>query len=255
MDDKNQKELASESGNWLSVSRTKLICGLIEQNLETEHTSDKGTNILDFGAGAGKGVEFWRKYGEVDVVEPGNFFLSLLRKNSFIRTILSNKWEETLPNDTYDFILLLDVIEHLDFPSQVLSRLSFSTKKGGYLIITVPAYEWLFSNHDVALDHKRRYTRHTLNSEIPKNFELIKISHFVTILFPIAAGIRIFSRIKYLLSTSSDRNKNMRKQSSSQLGFLDKILKNVMSFEVSKIIKGSNMKFGLSIVAVYKKIE
>jgi hypothetical protein len=47
----------------------------------------------------------------------------------------------------------------------------------------------------------------------------------------------------------------MRKQSSSQLGFLDKILKNVMSFEVSKIIKGSNMKFGLSIVAVYKKIK
>jgi SAM-dependent methyltransferase len=254
MDEQNQKDLASEYGNWLSVSRTKLICGLMQQNLKSEYISDKGINILDFGAGAGESVVFWRKYGVVDVVEPGSYFLSLLRKNSFIRTILSNEWEEKLPYDTYDFLLLLDVIEHLDFPSQVLSRLSASTKKGGYLIITVPAYEWLFSNHDVALDHRRRYSRNALKSEIPKNFELIKISHFVTILFPIAAGIRLFSRLKYLLFASQNSKRNIRKQSSSQLSFLDKILKKLMSFEVSKIVKGSNMNFGLSIVAVYKKI-
>jgi SAM-dependent methyltransferase len=254
MNDQNQKDLASESGNWLSVSRTSLICGLIQQNLKAEYTSNEATNILDFGAGSGESVVFWKEYGEVDVVEPGDYFLSLLRKNSLIRLILSDKWEENLPYDTYDFILLLDVIEHLDFPSQVLSRLSCSTKKGGYLIITVPAYQWLFSNHDVALDHRKRYTRNSLKSEIPKNFELIKISHFITVLFPIAAGIRLFSRLKYLLSASGDINRGIRKQSSSQPSFLDKILKNIMSFEVRKIVKGSDMDFGLSIVAVYKKI-
>jgi hypothetical protein len=254
MDDQTQKDLASESGNWLSVSRKALICGLMEQNLKSQHTSDKGINILDFGAGSGDSVVFWRKYGEVDVVEPGDYFLSLLQKNPFIRKILSNEWEETLPYETYDFILLLDVIEHLDFPSQILSRLSSSIEKDGYLIITVPAYQWLFSNHDVALNHRRRYTRNTLHSEIPKNLEPIKISHFVTILFPIAAGVRMFSRLKYLLSASQDSTRNMRKQPSSQVSFLDKILKNVMRFEISKIIKGSNMNFGLSIVAVYKKL-
>ena len=254
MDNQSQYDLAFESGNWLSVSRTSLICGLIEQNLKIQDPAGKRISILDFGAGAGEGIQFWRKYGEVDVVEPGHFFLSLLRKESMIRTILSNNWEETLPYDTYDFVLLLDVIEHLDFPSQVLSRLSFSTQKGGYLIVTVPAYQWLFSNHDVALDHRKRYTRNALKNEMPKNLELIKISHFITILFPIAVGIRLFSRLKYLLFNSQDSKKVLRKQPSSQLRFLEKILKKVMSIEVNKILKGVNMDFGLSIVAVYKKI-
>ena len=89
---------------------------------------------------------------------------------------------------------------------------------------------------------------------MPKNLELIKISHFITILFPIAVGIRLFSRLKYLLFNSQDSKKVLRKQPSSQLRFLEKILKKVMSIEVNKILKGVNMDFGLSIVAVYKKI-
>jgi SAM-dependent methyltransferase len=254
MDSQNQKDLALESGNWLSVSRISLVCGLIEQNLRIQHSAGKGISILDFGAGAGEGIQFWRKYGEVDVVEPGNFFLSLLQKSSFIRTILSRDWEEKLPHDAYDFVLLLDVIEHLDFPNRVLSRLSYSMKKGGYLIITVPAYQWLFSNHDVALDHRKRYTRKTLKNEIPKNFELIKISHFVTTLFPIAVITRLFSRLRYLLFASQDSKRNIRKQSSSQLSFLDIILKKIMSIEVNKIVNGGNTDFGLSIVAVFRKI-
>lgn len=254
MDSQNQKDLASESGNWLSVARTSLICGLIEQNLNIQHPTGERISILDFGAGAGKGIRFWRNYGEVDVIEPGDFFLSLLRKNSLIRRIVFGDWEETLPYDTYDFVLMLDVIEHLDFPSSVLSRISSSMKEGGYLVITVPAYQWLFSYHDVALDHKKRYTKKTLKNVIPKNFELIKISHFVTILFPIAVSIRLASRLKYLLFASQDRKRNIRKQSSSQLSFLDVILKKIMSIEVKKIVNGRNANFGLSIVAVFRKI-
>ena len=253
MDIQSQKELLLDSGTWLAHSRILLVSGLMEQNLKIKMPNQTKIKILDFGAGAGEGVETWRHLGEVDVVEPGSFFHNLIEKNPHIKNHFSRDWKEKLPYDKYDVILMLDVLEHLEFPTQELMRLSDSTKKGGYLIITVPAYQWLFSNHDIALDHWKRYSIKDLNREIPKNFELIKISHFVSSLFPIAVGLRLFGILKYRLNKNQNRKRNIKKQSSRKFKILDKFLRKIMSFEVNRILNGSKLPFGLSIVAIYKK--
>src|SRR5207247_517472 len=62
-----------------------------------------------------------------------------------------------------DAVLLLDVLEHLDDDVAALVTARRALRPGGLLVITVPAYRWLWSGHDVALGHRRRYTARELS--------------------------------------------------------------------------------------------
>ena len=72
--------------------------------------------------------------------------------------------ELPLPDDRFDFAVCLDVIEHIDDDLRALRELHRVVRPGGTLLVTVPAYQWLWSEHDVINHHKRRYTRKTLSA-------------------------------------------------------------------------------------------
>ncbi|MER3559157.1 MAG: methyltransferase type 11, partial [Armatimonadota bacterium] len=67
---------------------------------------------------------------------------------------------EALPfvNESFRLIVALDVLEHLPDEAHALAELWRVLEPDGWLITTVPAYRWLWSKHDVALHHYRRYT-------------------------------------------------------------------------------------------------
>jgi hypothetical protein len=86
-----------------------------------------------------------------------------------------------------DLVLLLDVVEHIEYDEEFLKSLSInkSIDSDTKIIITVPAYQSLFCSHDHFLGHFRRYTNSSLNNVIEKSgFTKIKLGYFFSMLIP-----------------------------------------------------------------------
>jgi len=88
----------------------------------------------------------------------------------------------------FDLICLLDVLEHIEADELAVSALKGLLKPGGRVVITVPAYQWMFGRHDRMLHHFRRYSRKKLAAIFSSHgFGIAKLSYFNTLLFPMAA--------------------------------------------------------------------
>lgn len=99
-----------------------------------------------------------------------------------------------LPGDCsdYDMIVLLDVLEHVEADEAALTELRRRLRPGGKLVVTVPAYPWLWSRHDETHHHHRRYTAALLGERLTAaGFRVDTMSYFNTLLFPVIALVRL----------------------------------------------------------------
>ncbi len=95
-----------------------------------------------------------------------------------------------------DAVVMLDVIEHVKYPEQVLNHAAKILKQDGILVLTVPAYQWLYGDWDRALGHHRRYTKKELLEQTKHaGFETLKITHWNSFTLPAALGIRTWQKI------------------------------------------------------------
>ncbi len=78
----------------------------------------------------------------------------------------------------FDLILVADVIEHVEDDMAILQYLSELLNKNGQILITVPAFDFLFSNKDKVLLHYRRYTKKNMKKIISKYFNITKLSYY-----------------------------------------------------------------------------
>jgi hypothetical protein len=88
------------------------------------------------------------------------------------------------------------VIEHLDDDVAAVRAAARAARPGGLVMITVPAYAWLWSGHDVALGHRRRYTARQLRAVLTAaGLHVHHVGYFNTVLFPAIAGVRLAKRL------------------------------------------------------------
>jgi len=96
---------------------------------------------------------------------------------------------------TFDLIVALDLLEHLEDDEQALREIYRICKPGGYLFVTVPAYQWAWSRHDEALGHRRRYSAADLAEKVRRaGFTLRRLSYTVTTIFLPAMAYRLVRR-------------------------------------------------------------
>lgn len=96
-----------------------------------------------------------------------------------------------------DAIVMLDVIEHVEHPVQVLEHAFHVLKDDGCLILTVPAYQWLYGDWDRALGHYRRYTKKQfLQQTIKAGFDSVKMTHWNSFTLPAALGVRTWQKMQ-----------------------------------------------------------
>jgi len=117
--------------------------------------------ILDIGCGDGVLFPFLSQFGDVEGIEPDPAVVS--EASPWRERIQIRPFDESFsPGRRYDVILMLDVLEHLDDPLRALRQVHGLLKDDGRLILTVPAFQLLWTHHDELNRHVRRYTKRGL---------------------------------------------------------------------------------------------
>ncbi len=121
--------------------------------------------ILDAGCGTGGNLQHYAKRGDAVGVEPSEEAVRFCRERGFE---VEQAGLESLPYEdgSFDLIASTDVIEHIAAEGEALRELWRVAKPGSALLLTVPAYTWLWSEEDVKLHHQRRYTRPRLREAV-----------------------------------------------------------------------------------------
>ena len=181
--------------HWWYVARRKILAEVIGRIVAPPAQS----RVLEIGCGTGHNLAMLQQFGQVDACELD----SEARRLASIR-LGRPVHEARLPDlsafepGSYDVIALLDVLEHVEDDAAALSTIRQLLKPGGSLILTVPANKWMWSGHDVAHHHHRRYARADLQRLASRcGFESRLMSHFNSLLFPLIAGVRLFNKLAH----------------------------------------------------------
>ena len=95
-----------------------------------------------------------------------------------------------------DLVLMMDVLEHVDDDGQLLRQYLHKVPAGSTFVITVPAFQFLWSSHDVFLEHRRRYTAASLARTVrDAGLEIERLHYFFALLFPLALVSRLADRL------------------------------------------------------------
>ncbi len=248
MKDEAYKQYMREINNWLHRGRRLLLETCLDLCFSVPNSKKGALKILEIGAGYGKNIEVLAKFGKVDAIEVEPMAIEILKSNQSIQQLYSDKVPFSLDH-TYDVISAMDFLEHVPDDRQIFLWMVEHLSDNGILFLTVPAYQFLFSDHDVSLGHFRRYR---LNNIMELNSERLlpfKKGYFNSILFPFAAVIRLLGRMRKGIDESE------RKQSSIVPIYLDKILFYILKHETSFIKKYPLFPFGLTAFVLFKKSE
>lgn len=186
--------------HWWYVARRRILSDLIAREIPLP----RDARILEIGCGTGHNFEMLRRFGRLDALEV----------DAVARALASSRLGHAVgeaplpaltgvPDGAYDLIALLDVLEHVDGDRAALASIATKLAPGGHILLTVPAYQWMWSAHDAAHHHKRRYSKRGLRAVIEAaGLKADRIGYFNSLLFPVAAAARIAGNL--LGKTSSD---------------------------------------------------
>lgn len=201
----------------------------------------KKLKILNIGAGTGADLEIISKFGETYIIDINRKALDLIPPNFYFEKKVCDATALPYGNDYFDIICSFDVFEHIKDDKKAVLEAYRVLKKGGFLFFTVPAFNFLFSSHDKALHHYRRYNPKSLYNLLNK-FEYGYFSYWNSILFIPIAILRILKK------RSGSKTDYFRLPS-----ILEKIFLNLLSIENRLIKKGYRLPFGLSLVGFFRK--
>lgn len=227
----------TEQTHWWYVGRRAIIRKVLE-------TLDLpgGADILEIGAGTGGNLDLLREFGVVTAVEHDDYAREVAAcKTGLILQKGRLPNDLTYPDSAFDLICLFDVLEHVHDDRAALSKLRPLLKRGGRVMLTVPAYGWLWSLHDVELHHYRRYNLKQLSLvSAGSGFRVAKSSYFNTSLFLPALLARLFDRIVSPRVVTGTR---------VPAAWINSLFTRLLMTE-ALLIKHLGLPFGLSIIVV-----
>lgn len=187
----------TQATHWWYVARRQILRAQIEQlNLPA------GADILEIGSGTGANLDLLAEFGNVVALEMRAEAIALAQERCGNAARPVSMRQGTCPQDLptlsqkFDLICLFDVLEHIEQDSESLAQLALLLKPAGTLMLTVPAYPWMWGPHDVHVHHKRRYTKRTLTDRCTHaGLSISRMSHFNTVLFPLAVIGRLIEKV------------------------------------------------------------
>lgn len=174
-----------EDAHWWFATRTWAI-----ETFLAKLPKQKNLDVLDVGCGAGNMIHHLAQYGRVRGIEVDARPVKIAQDRGYDVRLGDATQMIPFPDASFDLVTALDVIEHVDADENILREAFRVLRPHGALLITTPAYQWLWSHNDELNAHKRRYTARELGEKMEKaGFKMSRLSYNFFLVFPLAAGM------------------------------------------------------------------
>jgi SAM-dependent methyltransferase len=231
-----------ESFHWWFVVRRKLLHSIL-----SSVDVPKNCVALEVGCGTGSNLKTLRSAGGYGIgLDRSVYALTLVKRKGNFPLLAGDLNGLPIKTKSVGVIIAADILEHLEDDARGINESYRVLKDGGLLILTVPAFRFLWGIQDRVTGHKRRYTREEIVNRLKEGgFEILKSSYFNFFLFfPILFARRT---IHFL---------NLKIESENEVNFpmLNLLLRAIFSLEIH-ILKYFSLPFGVSIFCIARKSE
>ena len=240
-----------EHTHWWHIGKRRIVYSLLRRYMPKGRPQDR--RALDLGCGTGLNLEHLERYAQATGTDYFEEALDFCRERGHTRLCKADAAYLPFPGRHFDVATALDVIEHLDDDLAALSELYRVMKPGGILIVSVPAYRFLWTYWDDILGHRRRYTTRMLGDVAREaGFTLLKLSYSNALTLVPAIMVRF---AKSLLYRASERRGNPRDPQTDFMtlpGPLNGALVGYYGLE-ARLLRRAGLPFGLSVVCVAQR--
>jgi SAM-dependent methyltransferase len=241
--DKHISEMRElEDHYWWFVARRRLAVGLLD-----DARLDSPT-VLDGGCGAGALLAELAARGKAYGADVSLSAIRTTRERGLGRLVQCDMQQAAFRAEAFDAVMLCDVLEHVAEDRQAIGEAARMLKPGGVLVVTLPALDVLWSAHDEALGHRRRYgARRTREMLEAAGLRVERLSCGLFFLFPIALIARFVQRLTTGLRRRPPETGIVRVPR-----VVNRVLVGLMDLE-NRLIRKVSLPIGVSLVAVARK--
>lgn len=183
-----------DTTHWWYRARRDVLASVIGRRVALPAAA----RILEIGCGTGHNLAMLSTFGRVDAIELDAAARGVAQTR-LGRAIGDARLPELagIAEHAYDLVALLDVLEHVEDDVTALVSIGRRLAPGGRVLLTVPQFGWMWSGHDVANHHHRRYSKHSLRAAIDAaGLRVELLQSFNSLLFPLAAASRLVARLR-----------------------------------------------------------
>lgn len=247
----NYPKSIPEDNHWWFATRTLAI----EKFLDAL-PNKQDLDVLDVGCGAGNMIHHLAQYGRVRGIEVDARPVKIAQERGY--DVRQGDATQTIPfpDGSFDLVTALDVIEHVDADENIMREALRVLRPNGHLLITTPAFQWLWSHNDELNAHKRRYTAAALKTKMERaGFEVTRLSYNFFLVFPMAAGM---IALKNATGKSAELKSHHFDSDAYQVDMepvapaLNSILRGVGQVE-NAMLGAVNLPLGTSLIALGRK--
>lgn len=179
-----------ETSYWWHIGRRAVIRSLLRAFV----TFPEHARILDLGCGTGRNVALLAGFGRAFGADPSPEALAIGRRLCLADRLVGAQAERIPFRDgAFDLVAALDLLEHLEDDLAGLLEIRRVLRPGGFLLAAVPAYRFLWSEHDEALGHRRRYVASELHQKLnATGYSVVKRSYAISFAFPLIVAFRLW---------------------------------------------------------------
>ncbi|MDX6714556.1 MAG: hypothetical protein QOH30_1114 [Baekduia sp.] len=238
--DELQTMLSSDERHWWYRGRRRVLRAQLDRL-----PLAPGARLLDAGCGSGRTLDELVRYGRVSGIDLSPQAVAAAQRRGHQDVRVGRVEQLPFADGTFDVVTCLDVIEHTPDDRASLAELRRVARPGGLLLVTVPAYQGLWSWHDEVNLHFRRYDSASLRAAAREaGWEVVGDTHFNSLLLAPAAAVRLAQRRR-------------RRHAHSDLDLtpprLNGLLELPLRLEARLVAAGTRLPAGLSLLAVLRR--
>lgn len=238
--DEYRKLFEHEDRYWWFVGRRKLALALLKKYLPT----GRPERLLDLGCGTGAALAEMDQLGPSVGLDFSELALEYSAERGLKDLVAANGEHLPFADNSFKGMIALDIFEHIPDHEQAYREAFRVLAPGGVLVLSVPAYRWLWGPHDVALMHFRRYRKSEVRTCLQEaGFRVEKLSYSIFFLFPVVVLVRLLDKFK-----RGEARVHLPEIPKS----LNQLLVKLQNVETTWICR-SHFPWGSSVVAVAKK--
>ena len=239
-----------EDRHWWFIGRKNIFVHVLRRLFRGRRT--EGYRALDLGCGMGGMLEELSEFAEVYGTGIEHSALAHCQARGYARVFKAHGQHLPLPDGSLDLICAFDTLEHIPQERETIAECFRILKPGGFLFISVPAYQLLYSHQDRVVHHQRRYTAGALARKLTASgFTVTRASYINFLLFPLILPAVLLIKFKQFLMPPSDDDMSSN-VSVPIWPWANRLLAGIFSFE-RHILMGCSVPTGHSLIAVGKK--